>query len=177
MYQKLSLLLLAVTGDSRESWQERFDVTRPSCFFSFTLPTVFSARAAKTQTKQHCTSRRQTYVLEESVSWHSPCARVCVHVWSLPSIEQPGVCYMERRKPNFFFFPKGQETDGKGKAWGFRGGEGSKHRASREAKRRTCTLTTARQQGSFLPYLWEKVDWDSRGMLKHLWKRHPLKKV
>lgn len=109
MYQKLSLLLLAVTGDSRESWQERFDVTRPSCFFSFTLPTVFSARAAKTQTKQHCTSRRQTYVLEESVSWHSPCARVCVCVWSLPSIEQPGVCYMERRKPNFFFFQRAKK--------------------------------------------------------------------
>lgn len=46
-----------------------------------------------------------------------------------------------------------------------------------EAKGRTCTLTAARRQGSFAPFLWEKVDWDNWGMLQHLRKRYPLKKV
>lgn len=68
----LSLLLLAVTDDSKESWQERHQCDETFLFFRFTLPTAFSASAAKTQDKavlrNQKTNLRLLYALEGSVS-------------------------------------------------------------------------------------------------------------
>lgn len=64
----LSLLLLAVTDDSKESWQERHQCDETFLFFRFTLLTAFSASAAKTQDKAVLHTRRRSSALEGSVS-------------------------------------------------------------------------------------------------------------